>query len=108
MRFFHQVGGFRAHAQGTFHFWVCHFPAPSFGLLVEVMPIREGAARKKIVLAISKVSFHFCFSVRIANGMGDKLNPKDLAKTFHLRGNLSIRSTAVSHKGGGAVAQPVG
>ena len=93
VRFFHQVGGFRAHAQGTFHFLVCHFPAPSFGLLVEVMPIREGAARKKVVFCIGKVSFHFCFSVRIANGMGNELDPKNLAEPFHLRGNLGIRAS---------------
>ncbi len=73
VRFFHQVGGFRAHAQGAFHLLVGHFLAPSFGLLVEVMPIREGAARKKVMFCIGKVSFHFCLSIRIANGMGDEL-----------------------------------
>ncbi len=29
--------------------------------------------------------------------MGDERYPKDMAKTLHLRGNLCIRATAVSH-----------
>jgi hypothetical protein len=63
VRFFHQVGPFRTHAQGTFHFLVGHVLTPSFGLLVEILPVREGAARKKIIFCISKISFHFSLGV---------------------------------------------
>jgi hypothetical protein len=77
--------------------------APSFGLLIEVVPIREGAARKKVLFCIGKVSFHFCFSVRIADGMGNELDPKNLAEPFHFRGNLSIGAGAVSHDDAGVV-----
>ena len=82
---------------------VGHFLAPSFGLLVEVRPIGEGAPSQKIVLAISKIALHFGLPIRIANGMGDELDPKDLAETFHFRGHLGLRATAVSHDDAGVV-----
>jgi len=89
--------------QGAFHLLVGHFLAPSFGLLVEVLPIREDAARKKIVLPIGKVSFHFCLPIRIANGMGNELDPKNLAEPFHLRGHLCLGARAMSHDDAGVV-----
>lgn len=96
--FFHQVGGFRAHAQGAFNFLVGNLCAPSFGLLVKVLPIRERATRQKISFQVGKVSLYFCLPVWIADDMGDKRDPEDMAEAFYLRGNVCLRATAVSHQ----------
>jgi hypothetical protein len=103
VRFFHQVGRFRAHAQRAFHLLVGHFLRPSFGLLVEVMPIRKGAARKKIIFCIVKVSFHFSFSISIADGMGNEIDRKNLAEPFDLRCDFGLGARAMSDDDAGVV-----
>jgi len=96
MRFFHQVGGFRAHAQGALDLLVGNLGAPLFGLLVQILPIRERATRQKVSFHVPEVSLYPCLPVCIANDMGEEGDPKDLAKAFHLRSNLCLRATAVS------------
>jgi hypothetical protein len=67
------------------------------------MPVLEGAARKKIIFCISKISFHFSLPIGIANGMGDEFDIKECAKTFYLRGDLGLGARAVSHEDAGVV-----
>jgi len=70
---------------------------------MEVMPIGEGAAGKKIIFCIVKVSFHFRLPIGVVDGMGNEPDPEDLSKTFDLRGNLGIGARAVSHDDAGVV-----
>ena len=70
---------------------------------VEVVPVREGASCQEVVLDIGKVSLHPGLSICIAHGMGDKPDPEDLAKVFHLRGDLCIGTAAMGHDHRGIV-----
>lgn len=98
MWFFHEVRGLRAHAQGALHLPVCNLLAPPRGLLVEVVPVGEGAARKEVLFRIGKISFDLPFPVSVPDRMGREPHPKDVAKPFHLRSDLCIGTRAVGHQ----------
>ncbi len=117
VRFFHHIGRLGAHAQGTFHLLVRHLPAPPCGLFVEVVPIREDAAREIVIFCICKIPLDFSLPIGIADSMGNEGDPKDLAEPLHLGGDLGIGAAAVGHEdarivddaaGTGAVHKPEG
>ena len=67
--------------------------------------------RKGVTFGIDDdlIDYFNYFAARILyRGQGDELHAKDLAKTFHLRGNVCIWAAAVSHNNAGVVDDTAG
>ena len=92
-----RYAGFRAHAEGAFYFLVGGDFAPSYGLLVQIMPVPEGAACEVIIFYVGEVSLDPCLPVGIANVVGNKFDSVYLAEPFHLGGDISIGAAASGH-----------
>lgn len=108
VRFFHKVGGLRAHTEGALDFCVGHLRTPAKCLKVEIKPVAKGTSCKEISLYIGKKPFNACFSIRIPHTVGHKSGAEDLSEGLHLRGYLGLGTGAVSDKDAGIVNRTPG
>ena len=101
--FFHQKGLLRAHAQRAFHFAIGYLNTPFPGLAIHVMPVAKGSSHKEISFYIREVSLYPGLSVCVAYPVRDKFYSIHLAKMFHLRCYLSLRTAAAGDYNRGVI-----
>ena len=117
VRFFHEEGSLRAHAERALDLLIRHLLAPPLCLRIEIVPIGEAAAGEEVMLDVRKVSFDSCLPVSIADGVRNEPDGEDCTEALHLRGNIRIGTCAVGDDdarivddaaGTGAVHEPEG
>ena len=93
----------RAHREAALGFEIGDGVAPIAGLFVQILPTFECSSGKETVFDIVKITFNDRFSIRMADGVGDKTHGIDAAESLHLGGDGCVGSASVCHDHRGVV-----